>query len=151
MKSFFRLHRTASKKISKEFKLKQLKSTNEQIITNKKLLWSFLICFLMLAASAYCGETTGANTATNNVNSIFYTVYTIFSGWYTKVIALAGIVFIGIKMITSKGEERLIKALLPWLLAAILIGGGSTICSIFIKDFGDLKTQVKGQNLLDSL
>lgn len=130
-------------------KQEKLKTPMDKINENKRLL-SILIVFLLIGTTLlFADSTAGAgDTATKKINSIFYTIYNFITGWYVKVIALAGIVAIGVKMITSKGEEKLIKALTPWLIAAIIIGSASTICSLFGVAFDTVPT---GTNLLDKI
>lgn len=114
----------------------------------KKIFIYVLMIYVLFVFSTYAK----AGTA---VNSIFFTIYTVFTGWYTKVICLGGLVFIGIKMITNRGDPQALKSLVPWAIAAVIIGGASIICGLFIDDFStqvDSATKAQGlENLLDKI
>lgn len=130
---------------------KQLKSTIDNVKTTKKQLICFLCLFMFLYVSVFAETPAATTSSQSGLNDIFKTVLLIFTGWYTKVIALSGLVMIGVKMITSRGEQQLVKALMPWFIAAVIIGGSSTICGLFIKDFSAQVNAATGSNLLDKL
>lgn len=114
----------------------------------KKLL-SFFLMMLVIVTIMNAANDTG--TAQNKVDSIFKTIYEFFTSGYVKVLCLAGLVWIGVKMITNRGDPNQVKALVPWLIAAIIIGSASTICGIFIPEFTTDMTTIQGnsgENLL---
>ena len=107
----------------------------------KKLLSFFLMMLTIITVINAQNNGTAAGSTGKNVNNIFYTIYTFFTSGYVKVLCLAGLVWIGVKMITNRGDPNQIKALVPWLIAAVVIGSASLICGIFIPNFDtDMKT-----------
>lgn len=99
---------------------------------NKKLF----ICTLMIffAASMIFAEP-NANTSTGlkALKELFSTIYAFFTSTYMLVICTVGLVWVGIQMITNKGEPVVTKKLIPMGCAFLLIGGSSAIVQLFFK------------------
>ena len=97
---------------------------------NKKKVLSSLILALLCSSSIF------ANSALNSLEKVFGTLYWFFSSTYMVVICTVGLVIIGIQMVTNRGEPVVMKKLVPWAAAVLIIGSASLICNLFFKPSG---------------
>lgn len=113
---------------------------------NVKMMMCFLLVCLYTSFMFAAGEGGGTpgEDGIGAIKSIFATVYTFFTSGFVKIIALAGLVWIGIKMIMNRGEPQVVKSLIPWALAALLIGSASFFCDLFLGDSFDVDTAIDG-------
>ena len=105
-----------------------------------KILISMLIVSLLCSSSIFATGEDGIAA----IKSIFATVYDFFTSGFVKIIALGGLVWIGIKMITNRGETQLVRSLVPWALAALLIGSASFFCDLFLGDTFSVDEAISG-------
>ena len=47
-------------------------------------------------------------------------------------------------MITNRGETQLVRSLVPWALAALLIGSASFFCDLFLGDTFSVDEAISG-------
>lgn len=97
---------------------------------NKKKIFSIMILALLCSSSIF------ANSALNSLEKVFGTLYWFFSSTYMVVICTIGLVIIGIQMVTNRGEPVVMKKLVPWGAAVLIIGSASFICNLFFKPSG---------------
>lgn len=126
----------------KENKIDKIKNFSVMDIMQKKNT-KMLLCLLMVFLSSSFVFATGED-GISAIKSIFATVYTFFTSGFVKIIALAGLVWIGIKMIMNRGEPQVIKSLIPWALAALLIGSASFFCDLFLGDSFAVEEAIEG-------
>ena len=107
---------------------------------NKKLLVSLVIVLLTASFSIFATGEDGIAA----IKSIFATVYDFFTSGFVKIIALGGLVWIGIKMITNRGESQVVRTLVPWALAALLIGSSSFFCDLFLGESFSVDEAISG-------
>ena len=117
----------------------QLTKKRDSKEMNKKLFMSFLLVFLCTSSIFAAGEDGIAA-----IKSIFATVYDFFTSGFVKIIALGGLVWIGIKMITNRGESQVVRSLVPWALAALLIGSASFFCDLFLGESFNVDEAISG-------
>lgn len=106
-----------------------------------------IVMFLIIAAVFVCSVSADTSTATgttaagamNSLKKVFGTIYAFFASTYMLVICTAGLVVIGIQMITNRGEPVVMKKLVPTFFAIILIGGASGFCQLFFKPTGNFE------------
>ena len=108
-----------------------LKTEKKNKINKKLLLTSLPMNALTLCFAADSDSAT--TTALSNLQKVFSTVYAFFASGYTLVICSVGLIWVGIKWITNRGEPTILKDLGPKIGAFILIGGASGFCQLFFK------------------
>lgn len=109
---------------------------DKQMKNNKK----FWICVLLMVLC--CASTFAAgNGALEQVKKVFGTIYWFFSSTYMVVICTIGLVIIGIQMITNRGEPVVMKKLVPWAFAVLIVGSASFICNLFFKPSGKFSVE----------
>ena len=101
------------------------------------LMLMVLICSTSLFAQSSGSSTTGSSTTTtidgiNTIKSVFNTIFSFFTSAAVRVIAIAGVIFTGIKIITNKGNTEALKPLIGILLACIVIGSASWFVDKFM-------------------
>ena len=116
------------------------KMKNKLSKKESKILISMLIVSLLCSSSIFATGEDGIAA----IKSIFATVYDFFTSGFVKIIALGGLVWIGIKMITNRGETQLVRSLVPWALAALLIGSASFFCDLFLGDTFSVDEAISG-------
>ena len=97
---------------------------------NKKKIFSIMILALLCSSSIF------ANSALNSLEKVFGTLYWFFSSTYMVVICTIGLVIIAIQMVTNRGEPVVMKKLVSWGAAVLIIGSASFICNLFFKPSG---------------
>lgn len=103
-------------------------------IDEKKFIMIALI-MLFVVTSAFCQSNTGANEnidGINQIKNIFATIYAFFTSAAVRVIAIAGVIYTGIKIITNKGNPEMMKPLIPIFIACIIIGSASWFVGKFM-------------------
>lgn len=116
-------------------------------LENKNVKMMICMLFVCLCTSFIFAAGEGSAPGEDGIGaikSIFATVYTFFTSGFVKIIALAGLVWIGIKMIMNRGEPQIVKSLIPWALAALLIGSASFFCDLFLGDTFDVESAIGG-------
>ncbi len=115
---------------------------------NKKKFLSFLVLGLVCASNIFAAS----NGALNSIEKVFGTLYWFFSSTYMVVICTIGLVIIGIQMITNRGEPVVMKKLIPWGAAVLIIGSASLICNLFFAPSGkfEIKNLTDGTYNFDS-
>ena len=114
----------------------------------KKKKTLFLMSFMILEVISSCfGQSTA--DAFSNLKSVFATIYAFFTSTYMLVICTVGLIVIGVQMITNRGEPVIMKKLVPWLFAVIIIGSASAICGLFFKPSTDVNGIIDGATLLE--
>lgn len=110
---------------------------------------NFLIIFVLFA----CCFNTFADTGLGSLKTIFGTLYWFFSSTYMLVICSVGLVWVGVKWITNRGEPTIVKDLAPKAGAMLLIGGASAICNLFFKPENNFKIDalIDGSNIFNEL
>ncbi len=94
----------------------------------------FMLCVMVLiCSSSLFAETTDTQIdGVNTIKSVFATIYAFFTSAAIRVIAIAGVIFTGVKIITNKGNPDAMKPLIMILLACIIIGSASWFVSKFM-------------------
>ena len=123
------------------------KKSNE--LFNKKTFMFFaILCFISL--SCFAQSSTSSSSGINGVDTIkdvFGTIYAFFTSAAVRVIAIAGVVFTGIKIITNKGNPEAMKPLIMILLACLIIGCASWFVDKFMGDqIGKNVDELKGKS-----
>lgn len=114
----------------------------------KKQKTVFLMLLMLFEVAGCFAEGTTADAFTN-LKSVFATIYAFFTSTYMLVICTVGLIVIGVQMITNRGEPVIMKKLVPWLFAVIIIGSASAICGLFFKPSTEIGGIIDGTNLLD--
>lgn len=94
------------------------------------LILMVLLCSASLAAQS--NDSSSTIDGVNTIKSVFATIYAFFTSAAVRVIAIAGVIFTGIKIITNKGNTEALKPLIGILLACIVIGSASWFVSKFM-------------------
>lgn len=94
----------------------------------------FMLCLMVLiCSSSLFAETTDTQIdGVITIKSVFATIYAFFTSAAIRVIAIAGVIFTGVKIITNKGNPDAMKPLIMILLACIIIGSASWFVSKFM-------------------
>lgn len=95
---------------------------------NKKTI--MLIALMLVTACLFADPMDGVST----VKQVFQTVYDFFTSGIVRVIAISGVVWSGIKMITNKGDPHAMKSLIPIFIACLIIGSASFFVDKFLSD-----------------
>lgn len=115
---------------------------------NKKKLLCFLLMVFVLVLDTYA-DASGTNQAFTSLKKVFGTIYAFFTSTYMLVICTIGLIVIGVGMIMNRGEPVVLKKLIPWLCAVILIGSASAICSLFFNPSTTINGITDGTYVLD--
>lgn len=120
----------------------------------KKIICLLLIgmcCMSFITAQSNSTTTTttsgsgGTIDAFSSLKKVFGTIYAFFTSTYMLVICTIGIIIIGIQMITNKGEPVVMKKLVPWMAAVIIIGSASAITGLFFKPTTEIQNLTDGK------
>lgn len=105
-----------------------------------KKTFALLLVIFVCTASLFAEEETidGVNT----IKNVFATIYAFFTSAAIRVIAIAGVIFTGVKIITNKGNPDAMKPLIMILIACIIIGSASWFVGKF------MGTSIKDTNTL---
>ena len=114
----------------------------ETVLTQKqkkyecsKKIFMLMLMVLICSASLFADGESDNNTTIDGINtikSVFNTIYSFFTSAAVRVIAIAGVIFTGIKIITNKGNTEALKPLIGILLACIVIGSASWFVDKFM-------------------
>lgn len=96
------------------------------------------LTMLIMAFSLFAADSS-TPSGLSALKTIFGTIYWFFSSTYMLVICSVGLVWVGIKWITNRGEPTVVKDLGPKAGALILIGGASAVCNLFFKPSGNFE------------
>lgn len=97
---------------------------------NTKKLIMFLV--FLTATTLLFADSGDANNGVTTIKSVFQTIYTFFTSAAVRVIAIAGVIFTGVKIITNKGNTEMMKQLVPICIACIIIGCASWFVEQFM-------------------
>ncbi len=109
----------------------------------------FLMLLMLFEVVSGCFAQSTTADAFTNLKMVFATIYAFFTSTYMLVICTVGLIVIGVQMITNRGEPVIMKKLVPWLFAVIIIGSASAICGLFFKPSTEINGITDGTNLLD--
>lgn len=113
-----------------------VKKENE--LFNKKV-FAFFVVLLVMSVAAFAADTSAGATekidGVDTIKKVFGTIYAFFTSAAIRVIAIAGVVYTGVKIITNKGNPEAIKPLVGILIACILIGSASWFVDKFMGGF----------------
>ena len=112
---------------------------------NKKRMASLVMIGLVCLSGCFADS----SEAFDSLKMVFGTVYAFFTSTYMFIICTIGLIIIGVQMITNRGEPVVMKKLVPWLCATILIGSASAICKLFFSPDTDVAGLTDGTYLLD--
>ena len=112
---------------------------------DKKKIICLLLVLLVTVVSIYADDGTGGITAFNSLKKVFGTIYAFFTSSYILVICTVGIIIIGVQMITNKGEPVVMKKLVPWLAACVIIGSAAAITQLFFKPTTEIQNLTDGK------
>lgn len=117
----------------------------------QKTVFLMLLMLFEVVSGCFAKDPTVSTTADafTNLKMVFATIYAFFTSTYILVICTVGLIVIGVQMITNRGEPVIIKKLVPWLFAVIIIGSASAICGLFFKPETDISGILDGTNLLN--
>lgn len=115
---------------------------------NKKTFMFFVIlCLFSLTCFADSPSTSSGINGVDTIKAVFGTIYAFFTSAAVRVIAIAGVVFTGIKIITNKGNPEAMKPLIMILLACLIIGCASWFVDKFMGDqIGKNVDELKGKS-----
>lgn len=120
------------------------KKSNE--LFNKKTFMFFAVMCL-LSLSCFAADTSAGINGVDTIKAVFGTIYAFFTSAAVRVIAIAGVVFTGIKIITNKGNPEAMKPLIMILLACLIIGCASWFVDKFMGDqIGKNVDELKGKS-----
>lgn len=98
--------------------------------TNMKKIILLLVMFLFV--TLLFADSPPTNDGVDAVKNVFQTIYTFFTSAAVRVIAIVGVIFTGIKIITNKGNTEMMKQLIPICIACIIIGCASWFVEKFM-------------------
>lgn len=99
---------------------------------NKKTI--MLIALMLVTACLFAQTTSSGPDGISTVKQVFKTVYDFFTSGIVRVIAIAGVIWSGIKMITNKGDPHAMKSLIPIFVACLIIGSATFFVGKFLTD-----------------
>lgn len=108
------------------------KQKNNVEINKKALLFFLFILILPCAVFATSGGTGTGIDGISTIKTVFGTIYTFFTSAAVRIIAIAGVIFTGIKIITNKGNPDAMKPLIMILIACLIIGAASWFVDKFM-------------------
>lgn len=120
--------------------------------TAKKEINKKAFAFTLLSVTlTNCFAALSTSEALGNLKKVFGTVYAFFASTYTLVICTVGLIWVGIKWITNRGEPTILKDLGPKVGAFLLIGGASGFCQLFFKPDKEVTSVTSGSEVFDGL
>lgn len=118
---------------------------------HKKLL--MVLAVMLLTVTMVFADSKSGIEGLSMIKKVFGTIYWFFCSTYMKVICVVALIFIGVKMYSNRGQSEATKTLIYWLIATILIGGGSAICGLFFEPDSAFKIEAltNGSYILEDL
>lgn len=111
---------------------------------NKRLFIFFMVLFAIPCLVFAQSNTDAGIDGIDTIKTVFGTIYAFFTSAAVRIIAIAGVIFTGIKMITNKGNPEAMKPLIMILIACIIIGAASWFVEKFMGN--QIKSDVKNYN-----
>ena len=96
-----------------------------------------IVMSLLFTCAVFAADTTTNNntiSGASTLKDVFQTIYTFFTSAAVRVIAIAGVIITGIKIITNKGNPDAAKPLIWIFIACIIIGSASWFVDKFLGD-----------------
>ena len=124
----------------------ELTKTENRNEMNKKLLMFFLV-MIIGCTMVFAGDKTDLKglDGIDTIKQVFQTIYEFFTSSAIRIIAIAGVIYTGAKIITNKGNPEAMKSLIPIFIACIIIGCSSWFVGKFMGDeIGQVDTTQKG-------
>lgn len=114
----------------------ELTETSRKNDLNKKFVMLIVMSLLFTCAVFAADNTSNNNTISgaSTLKDVFQTIYTFFTSAAVRVIAIAGVIITGIKIITNKGNPDAAKPLIWIFIACIIIGSASWFVDKFLGD-----------------
>lgn len=109
---------------------------------NKKILL-FLMIVLFVSFPLICQEVTPSgpeSEVTSSLKTILSSITTIIGSIYVRILALAGLVMIGIKLIVTQNKQEFLKKVYGWIIACILVNLTPTIINKVFEISDSLKS-----------
>lgn len=116
----------------------ELTEKKENELFNKKMMMFF--CLILLCSTGLFAQASGSGASSSGINGVetikqvFGTIYAFFTSAAVRVIAIAGVIFTAIKIITNKGNPDAMRPLIMILLACLIIGCASWFVDKFMGD-----------------
>lgn len=91
---------------------------------NKKKILFFILLIILLCFSLYAQESTLSEPETalqSNFKTFIGTIITVIGSIYIKILAIASLVMIGIRLILSNNRQKFLKEMYGWIIACILV------------------------------
>lgn len=113
----------------------ELTETSRKNDLNKKFVM-LIVMSLLFTCAVFADTQTNNNTISgaSTLKDVFQTIYTFFTSAAVRVIAIAGVIITGIKIITNKGNPDAAKPLIWIFIACIIIGSASWFVDKFLGD-----------------
>lgn len=115
----------------------ELTETSRKNDLNKKFVM-LIVMSLFFTCSVFAANDSSGSSSTisgaSTLKDVFQTVYTFFTSAAVRVIAIAGVIITGIKIITNKGNPDAAKPLIWIFIACIIIGSASWFVDKFLGD-----------------
>lgn len=114
----------------------ELTETSRKNDLNKKFVM-LIVMSLLFTCTVFAADTTSNNntiSGASTLKDVFQTIYTFFTSAAVRVIAIAGVIITGIKIITNKGNPDAAKPLIWIFIACIIIGSASWFVDKFLGD-----------------
>lgn len=114
----------------------ELTETSRKNDLNKKFVMLIVMSLLFTCAVFADNNQNNNNTISgaSTLKDVFQTIYTFFTSAAVRVIAIAGVIITGIKIITNKGNPDAAKPLIWIFIACIIIGSASWFVDKFLGD-----------------
>lgn len=116
----------------KKTKLTENQKKNELLKRGFMLLLVMFLCSASAFAQSGGSGTDSQIDGVNTIKSVFATVYAFFTSAAIRVIAIAGVIVTGMKIITNKGNPDAAKPLVWIFIACIIIGSASWFVAKFM-------------------
>lgn len=91
---------------------------------NKKKILFFILLIILLCFSLYAQESTLSDPETalqSNFKTFIGTIITVIGSIYIKILAMASLIMIGIRLILSNNRQQFLKKIYGWIIACILV------------------------------
>lgn len=115
----------------------ELTETSRKNDLNKKFVM-LIVMSLLFTCAVFADNSSSSSSSTisgaSTLKDVFQTIYTFFTSAAVRVIAIAGVIITGIKIITNKGNPDAAKPLIWIFIACIIIGSASWFVDKFLGD-----------------
>lgn len=103
---------------------------------SKKFVMLIVMALLFTCSVFADNPPASSNTISgaSTLKDVFQTIYTFFTSAAVRVIAIAGVIITGVKIITNKGNPDAAKPLIWIFIACIIIGSASWFVDKFLGD-----------------